>query len=118
MSIEKAHILGDKPLPTHLRYSYLRDSSTLPIIIYSSFSASEKEKLLRVIRDHKSVIGWSVADIKQISPSMCMHRILLEEDSKPTIEAQRRLHSTMKEMVRKEVLKWLDARVIYPISDR
>ena len=48
---------------------------------------------------------------------MCMHRILLEDGHKPLVEAQRRLNSTMKEVVGKEVLKWLDARVIYPISD-
>ena len=48
---------------------------------------------------------------------MCMHRILLEDGHKPSVEAQRRLNLTMKEMVRKEVLKWLDAVVIYPFSD-
>ena len=47
-----------------------------------------------------------------------MHKILLEDEVKPTIEHQRRLNSTMKEVVRKEVLKWLDAGVIYPISNR
>ena len=45
---------------------------------------------------------------------MCMHRILLEDGHKPSVEAQRRLNPTMKEVVRKEVLKWLDTRVIYP----
>ena len=47
---------------------------------------------------------------------MCMHRILLEDGHKPSVEAQRRLNPKMKEVVRKEVLKWLDAGVIYPIS--
>ena len=46
-----------------------------------------------------------------------MHRILLEDGHKPLVEAQRRLNPTMKEVVRKEVLKWLDTGVIYPISD-
>ena len=46
-----------------------------------------------------------------------MHRILLEDTYKPSVEAQRRLNPTMKEVVRKEVLKWLDAGVTYPISD-
>jgi hypothetical protein len=41
-----------------------------------------------------------------------MHRILLEEDYKPSIEHQRRLNPNMK-----EVLKLLDAGVIYPIFD-
>ena len=48
---------------------------------------------------------------------MCIHRILLEDGHKPLVEAQRRLNPTMKEVVHKEVLKWLDAGVIYPISD-
>ena len=46
-----------------------------------------------------------------------MHRILLDDGHKPSVEAQRRLNPTMKEVVRKEVLKWLDAGVIYPISN-
>ena len=46
-----------------------------------------------------------------------MHLILLEDGHKPSMEAQRRLNPTMKEVVRKEVLKWLDTGVIYPISD-
>ena len=48
---------------------------------------------------------------------MCMNRILLEDGYKPIVEAQRRLNPTMKEVVRKEVLKWLDGGVIYPMSD-
>ena len=77
----------------------------------------EEEKLLRVLQDHKDVIGWSLDDLKGICPSMCMHRILLENGHKPSVEAQRRLNPTMKEVVRKEVLKWLDAGVIYLISN-
>ena len=47
---------------------------------------------------------------------MCVHRILLENGYKPLVEAQRRLNPTMKEVVHKEVLKWL-AGVIYLISN-
>ena len=62
-------------------------------------------------------LGCSLADLKGIRPSMCMHRILLEDGHKPSMEVQRRLNPTMKEVVHKEVLKWLDVGVIYPISD-
>ena len=77
----------------------------------------EENKLLKILKEHKEAIGWSLADIKGIRPSMCMHRILLEEESKSTVDASRLLNPSMKEVVRKEVLKWLDAEVIYPISD-
>jgi hypothetical protein len=58
-----------------------------------------------------------VADLKGIDPSICMHRIHLEEGAKPSREAQRRLNLNMKEVVMKEVVKLLDAGIIYPISD-
>ena len=46
-----------------------------------------------------------------------MHKILLEESARPTVEHKRRLNSVMKEVVTKEVLKWLNAGFIYAISD-
>ena len=93
------------------------EAATMPIIISSSLSNIEEKKLLKVLKENKEMVGWSLADIKGIRPSMCMHWILLEEDSKPTVDAQRRLNPSMKEVVQKEVLKWLDAGVIYPICD-
>ena len=106
-SFEQPPKMEQKPLPSHLRYAYLGDASTLPVIISASLTTEEEDKLLRVLSDHKDVLGWSLANLKWIHPSMCMHRM----------EAQRRLNPTMKEVVHKEVLKWLDAEVIYPISD-
>ena len=46
-----------------------------------------------------------------------MHKILLNDNAKTSIEHQRRLNPVMKEVVRKEVLKWLNAGFIYAISD-
>ena len=116
-SVEQPPKMEKNPLPSHLKYAYLGNASTLLVIISASLAAIEEDKLLRVLRDHKNVLGWSLTDLKWILPSMCMHRILLEDGHKPSVEAQRRLNPTMKEVVRKEVLKWLDTRVIYPISD-
>jgi len=42
---------------------------------------------------------------------------MMEEDYKPVRQPQRRLNPTMKEEVRKEVLKLFEAGLIYPISD-
>ena len=46
-----------------------------------------------------------------------MHKILLEENAKTSIEHQRRLNPIMKEVVIKEVPKWLNASFIYAISN-
>ena len=73
--------------------------------------------MLEILRKHKESIAWSIEDLKGISPSICMHKILLEESARPTVEHQRRLNPVMKEVVRKEVLKWINAGFIYAISD-
>ena len=52
-SIEKPPIVEEKQLPNHLRYAYLGEESTLPVIISSSLSNMEEEKLLRPLRSIK-----------------------------------------------------------------
>ncbi|KAM1999881.1 hypothetical protein ACFX16_007253 [Malus domestica] len=69
-----------------------------------------------MLKEFKSALGWTLADIKGISPTTCMHHIFLE-GAKPTREAQRRLNPPMMEVVKKEIIKLLDCGVIYPISD-
>ena len=58
-----------------------------------------------------------MVDIHGISLALCMHKIYMEEDHKPSAQHQCRLNPLMKEVVRKEVIKWLDAGIVYPISD-
>ncbi|KAI3744277.1 hypothetical protein L1987_57354 [Smallanthus sonchifolius] len=41
----------------------------------------------------------------------------MEDDYKPAVQHQRRLNPNMQEVVKKEVIKLLDAGLIYPISD-
>ncbi|KAM2101230.1 hypothetical protein ACFX1T_028276 [Malus domestica] len=116
-SIVQAPILDLKPLPSHLKYIFLGENETIPAIISSSLTAQEEEKLVRVLKEFKSTLGWTLADIKGISPTTCMHHIFLEEGAKPTREAQRRLNPPMMEVVKNEIIKLLDCGVIYPISD-
>ncbi|CAN6557166.1 unnamed protein product [Malus baccata var. baccata] len=96
---------------------HIGEQETLPVIISSSLTTQEEDKLVRVLREYKTAIGWTLADIKGISPTTCMHRILLEEGAKPYREAQHRLNPPMMDVVKKEIIKLLDCGVIYPISD-
>ncbi|XP_070036740.1 uncharacterized protein [Nicotiana tomentosiformis] len=117
MSIEEAPKLELKPLPSLLRYAYLGVDETLPVVVSSELSVLKEEKLLRVLKEDKRAIGWTMAGICGISLAFCMHKILKEDGHKPSVEYQRRLNSVMKEVVKKEVIKWLDADIIFPISD-
>jgi hypothetical protein len=106
-----------KPLPNNLKYKFLGPAKSLPVIIALDLKDAQEEELLEVLREHKEAIGFAIEDIKGISPSLVMHKIHLEENSKPSREPQRRLNPAMQEVVRAEVIKLLDAGIIYPISD-
>ncbi|KAM6542236.1 hypothetical protein CsatB_006683 [Cannabis sativa] len=78
-STEKPPQLELKVLPEHLRYEYLGENKTLPVIVASSLSSVETNKLLRVLRKHSKAIGWTLADIKGISPSTMLDKLAGQE---------------------------------------
>src|ERR1041385_246471 len=106
-----------KPLPDTLKYAYLDEKKVYPVIINSKLSGYEEERLLETLRRHRGAIGYTLDDLKGISPSICQHTINLEPDAKPVVDHQRRLNPKMKDVVRTEVLKLLAAGIIYPIAD-
>ena len=105
-----------KELLSHLKYAFLEQEKERPVIILSALTEYEEQKLLETLKKYKEAITWSIEDLKGFSPSIYMHKILLEENTKNSIEHQRRLNLVMKEVVRKEVLKWLNVGFIYAIS--
>ena len=72
-----------KQLPEHLKYVFLREDKTLSVIISNKLNDEQEEKLIEVMKVHKDAIGWTIADIKGISPTTCMHKILLGEGARP-----------------------------------
>ncbi|GJY47555.1 reverse transcriptase domain-containing protein [Tanacetum coccineum] len=116
-SIEEPPELELKDLPSHLEYAYLEEHDKLHVIITKGLKDDEKEALLKVLKSHKWAIAWKITDIKGIDPRFCTHKILMEDDYKPTVQSQRRVNPKIHELIKKEVLKLLDAGMIYPISD-
>nr|GEW77921.1 reverse transcriptase domain-containing protein [Tanacetum cinerariifolium] len=78
-----------KELPPLLKYAFLGDNEKWP----------------------------KLTDIKGIDPEFCSHKILREEDYSPKVQSQRRVNPKIHDVIKKEVEKLLDARLIYPISD-
>ncbi|XP_073133953.1 uncharacterized protein [Henckelia pumila] len=111
-SIEEPPTVELKPLTIHLKYMFLGENDKLPVIISSSLTGEMEEKLMEVLKKHKSVFAWKVADIKGINPSICMHKILMEESINPLVQPQRRLNPKMQEVVKAETIKLLDAEGI------
>ncbi|CAM8886815.1 unnamed protein product [Rhodiola kirilowii] len=116
-SVIQAPRIELKPLPGHLKYAFLGENNTLPVIIKSGLEIDQERCLIKVLRQYKLAIGWTLADLRGVSPAVCMHRILLEDGAKPSREPQRRLNPIKMEIVQKEIQKLLDADGIYPILD-
>ena len=94
-SIEEAPKLELKALPPHLRYEFLGNGDTLPVIIASDLDEQQVQSLVKVLKKFKRAIGWTIADIIGIPPGICSHKIQLMPDHKPSIEHQRCLNPPM-----------------------
>ena len=92
-----------KQLPDTLKYAYLDEKEIYPVIISASLSEHEEKKLLKTLRKHCAAIGYTLDDLKGISPTLCEHKIKINPDYKPVAHHQRRLNPKMKEVVRKEI---------------
>jgi hypothetical protein len=106
-----------KHFSDNLKYVFIGDNNTLSVIIAKGLTNMQEKRFVKLLRDHKTTISWILVNIKGISPSMCMHHIILEDNTKPIRKMQRRLNPPMIEEVKAEILKLLDARFIYPITD-
>jgi hypothetical protein len=104
-----------KPLPKGLKYEFLGPDKTYPVIVSDELSPEENEKLLNLLKKHRTVIGYSINDLKGLSPAFYSHRIPMEDQCKPIVDHQRRLTHAMREVVKKEIIKLLDAKIINPV---
>nr|GEV79828.1 DNA-directed DNA polymerase [Tanacetum cinerariifolium] len=115
--IEEPSELELKELLSHLEYAFLERTDKLPVIIAKDLKDVEKEALLKVLKSHKRAIAWKITDIKGIDLRFCTHKILMEEYYKLAVQSQRRVNPKIHDVIKKEVIKLLDAEMIYPISD-
>ena len=90
-SSEPSSTIELKALPAHLKYVYLGEQVTFPVIITSHLNDRQEEDLK--VRKHREAIGWTMTDIKRLSPTI--DRIYLNEDATPKRDPQRRLNPIM-----------------------
>ena len=95
-----------------MKYAYLDEKKIYHVIICANHSDHEEERLLKVLRKHRGAIGYTLDDLNVISPTLCQHKINMEPDAKPVVDHQRHLNPKMKEVVRTETLKLLEAGII------
>nr|GEZ89146.1 reverse transcriptase domain-containing protein [Tanacetum cinerariifolium] len=116
-SIDEPPEVELKDLPPHLEYALLEGDDKLPVIIAKDLSVEEKTALITVLKSHKRAIAWKLSNIKGIDPEFCTHKIIMEEDFEPAVQHQRKVNPKIYDVIKNEVLKLLDAELIYPISN-
>nr|GEV46102.1 reverse transcriptase domain-containing protein [Tanacetum cinerariifolium] len=114
-SIDKPPEVELKDLPPHFEYVFFEGDDKLPVIIAKDLKDEEKTTLKNVLKSYKLALAWKLSDIKGINPKFCTHKILMEDDFKMVVQHQRRVNPKIHEVIKKEVLKLLDAGLIYPI---
>nr|GEV75988.1 reverse transcriptase domain-containing protein [Tanacetum cinerariifolium] len=115
-SIEEPPEVELKDLPPP-RIRILEGDDKLPVNIVKDLSVEEKTALITVLKSHKRAIAWKLSDIKGIDLEFYTHKILMEKDFEPVVQHQRRVNPKIHNVIKQEVLKLLDAGLIYPISD-
>ena len=64
-----------KPLPSNLRYAFPDSNNDSPFIVNSFLPNNTVDSLCDMLLSHKNALGYSITDLKGISPKLCMHRI-------------------------------------------
>ena len=72
-----------KALPKHLKYAYVGGRETLPVIIASHLTEQQEDNLMSILKRHREATGWTMKDIKGISPAIVQHRIHLTDEAIP-----------------------------------
>jgi len=84
-----------KPLPNSLKYAFVGPDVSLPMIIASNLDHNQEGKFLKLLKENKVAIRWTLGDFKSIHPSIVQYRIYLEDNAIPHRDRQRRLNPTL-----------------------
>ena len=100
-----------------MRYVYLGSDDTMNVIIAPDLNMKHVECVVEVLKRFKRAIGWTIRDFIGIPPGIFSHQIQLMPGHKPSIQHKIHFNPLMQELVKKEIIKLLDAGVIYPSGD-
>ena len=107
-SVPSSSSLGLKALLNKLKYTFLDPNESFPLIIANDLNLGQENQVLDFLRENKKALGRTLGSIRGINPTIVQHRIYLEDNARPYLDRERRLNPNLQEVVRKEILKWLD----------
>ena len=68
-----------------------------------------------MLREHLDAFSWNEKKMKGVNSSVCTQPIYIKESCKLVQKSQMRMNQALKDIVKEELQKLLDAGFIYPI---
>jgi hypothetical protein len=78
-------------------------------------SIENKNKYTKLLKKYKDVFAWSYEDLKTYDTSVIEHKIPLKPGVKPFKQKLRQFNPILLPVIKKEVKKLLDAKIIVPL---
>ena len=100
-----------KELPRHLKYAFLGPEKVKLVIISTALTVLKEQKLMEILRKYKEAIAWSIEDLKGISPSIFMHKILLWENAKDLYRTSKKTESCNERSCQKRSTEMVECRL-------
>ena len=82
-----------------------------------NLAPDEQEHLVTLLKKHKGAFSWEYMDMKGIPSNLCNHHIYIKSDNWPVFQPQQRMNPNLRDIVKGEIQKILEAGFIYSISD-
>nr|GEU29161.1 reverse transcriptase domain-containing protein [Tanacetum cinerariifolium] len=108
---------ADPRVPLILGRSFLRTGRALIDVYEEEITLQVNDEAITFNLNHTTRYSSNYDDLSGIDPRFCTHKILMEEDYKFAMQSQGQVNPKIHEVIKKEVIKLLDAGMIYLISD-
>ena len=79
-------------------------------------SPQENVAFVKLFKEYKDIFAWTYEDLKTFDTSIMQHVIPLEKEAKPYQQMLRKMHPSLEPLVKKELNKMLDAKIIFPVK--
>ena len=87
------------------------------LYINPRLDSEQRAQLIQILQKQSGAFTWEYKDMKGIHPDTCIHHIYTQENVRPIIQPQRQMNLVLKDIVKDELQKLLNANFIYPISN-
>ena len=75
----------------------------------------KRKELINLVRESRDVFVWSYDELKTYDKNIIQHDIPLEENAKPCRQKLRKINPKLAPLVKKELQKMVEAKIIAPI---